>query len=80
MLNQFWATNSLNIAIRIKTNMNRGGFVRNFYVNGVTLPNGVSLTGAGYGSKLLAGSPSTPRCRSAWPARRPATRRPRRAA
>ncbi len=57
MLNQFWATNSLNIAIRIKTNMNRGGFVRNFYVNGVTLPNGVSLTGAGYGSKLLAGSP-----------------------
>ncbi|ACR31141.1 Glycoside hydrolase [Burkholderia glumae BGR1] len=57
MLNQFWATNSLNIAIRIKTNMNRGGFVRNFYVNGVTLPNGVSLTGGGYGSKLLTGSP-----------------------
>lgn len=57
MLNQFWATNSLNIAIRIKTNMNRGGFVRNFYVDGVSLPNGVSLTGGGYGSKLLAGSP-----------------------
>ncbi len=30
MLNQFWATNSLNIAIRIKTNMNRGGFVKDF--------------------------------------------------
>ena len=58
MLNQFWATNSLNIAIRIKTNMNRGGYVKDFHVDGVTLPNGVSLTGAGYGSSLLAGSPS----------------------
>jgi polygalacturonase len=57
MLNQNWATNPLNIAIRIKTNMNRGGFVRNFYVDGVTLPNGVTLTGGGYGSSLLAGSP-----------------------
>jgi polygalacturonase len=57
MLNQFFSTNSLNIAIRIKTNMNRGGFVKDFYVNGVTLPNGVSLTGGGYGSSLLAGSP-----------------------
>ncbi|MBC8727715.1 glycoside hydrolase family 28 protein [Paraburkholderia sp. UCT2] len=57
MLNQFWATNSLNIAIRIKTNMNRGGYVKNFYVNGVTLPHGVSLTGGGYGSKMLTGSP-----------------------
>ncbi|SEA16708.1 glycoside hydrolase family 28 protein [Variovorax sp. YR216] len=57
MLNEFWATNSLNIAIRIKTNMNRGGFVKDFYVDGVTLPNGVSLTGAGYGSSMLPGSP-----------------------
>ncbi|GJH30855.1 glycoside hydrolase family 28 protein [Caballeronia novacaledonica] len=57
MLNKFWATNSLNIAIRIKTNMNRGGFVKDFYVDNVTLPNGVSLTPSGYGSSLLAGSP-----------------------
>jgi len=57
MLNKFWATNSLNIAIRVKTNMNRGGFVKNFYVDNVTLPNGVSLTPSGYGSSLLAGSP-----------------------
>ena len=57
MLNQNWATNPLNIAIRIKTNMNRGGFVKNFYVDTVTLPNGVSLKGAGYGSALLSGSP-----------------------
>lgn len=57
MRNVYWATNPLNIAIRIKTNMNRGGFVRDFYVDGVTLANGVSLTAAGYGSSLLAGSP-----------------------
>lgn len=57
MLNKYWETNPLNIAIRIKTNMNRGGYVKDLYVNGVTLPNGVSTTGAGYGSSLLAGSP-----------------------
>ncbi|MDD7810185.1 glycoside hydrolase family 28 protein, partial [Ralstonia solanacearum] len=56
MRNAFYATNPLNIAIRIKTNMNRGGYVRDFYVDNVTLPNGVSLTGGGYGSGLLAGS------------------------
>ena len=57
MLNEFWATNALNIAIRIKTNMNRGGFVKDLYVDGVTLANGVSITGAGYGSSILPGSP-----------------------
>ncbi|WP_184096930.1 glycoside hydrolase family 28 protein [Silvimonas terrae] len=57
MLNTWWATNSLNIAIRIKTNMNRGGYVRDFYVDNVTVPNGVSLSGSGYGSAMLAGSP-----------------------
>jgi polygalacturonase len=57
MRNLFWATNSLNIAIRIKTNMNRGGFVRDFHVDDVTLEHGVSLTPAGYGSSLLPGSP-----------------------
>ncbi|KVK75920.1 endopolygalacturonase [Burkholderia cepacia] len=57
MLNAFWATNPLNIAIRVKTNMNRGGYVKNFYVDGVTLPHGVSLSGGGYGSSMLAGSP-----------------------
>ena len=57
MRNIYWATNALNIAIRIKTNLNRGGFVRDLYVDNVTLANGVSLTPAGYGSSLLAGSP-----------------------
>ena len=57
MLNQYWATNPLNIAIRIKTNLNRGGFVEDFYVDDVTLSHGVRLTPAGYGSAMLAGSP-----------------------
>jgi polygalacturonase len=57
MRNVYWATNALNIAIRIKTNMNRGGYVRDFYVDNVTLANGVSTTAAGYGSSLLPGSP-----------------------
>jgi polygalacturonase len=57
MLNANWQTNPLNIAIRVKTNMNRGGYVKDFHVKGVTLPNGVSLKGGGYGSAFLAGSP-----------------------
>ncbi|MCC2957611.1 glycoside hydrolase family 28 protein [Massilia sp. IC2-477] len=39
--NAFWATNPLGTAIRMKTNMNRGGFLRHFYVRDVQLPNGV---------------------------------------
>lgn len=57
MLNENWQTNPLNIAIRVKTNMNRGGYVKDFHVKGVTLPNGVSLKGDGYGSSMLPGSP-----------------------
>ncbi|WP_285593700.1 glycoside hydrolase family 28 protein [Trinickia caryophylli] len=57
MLNANWQTNPLNIAIRVKTNMNRGGYVKDFHVKGVSLPNGVSLKGSGYGSAMLAGSP-----------------------
>ena len=34
MLNQNYATNPLNIAIRIKTNLNRGGTIENFHVGG----------------------------------------------
>jgi polygalacturonase len=41
--NAHWATDPLNTAIRMKTNMNRGGFLRHFYVRNVTIPNGVSL-------------------------------------
>lgn len=57
MLNANWQTNPLNIAIRVKTNMNRGGYVKDFHVKGVSLPNGVNLKGGGYGSAMLSGSP-----------------------
>jgi polygalacturonase len=57
MQNVNYKTDSLNIAIRIKTNMNRGGYVKNLYVDNVSLPNGVNLTGSGYGSSMLPGSP-----------------------
>ncbi|MYN09859.1 glycoside hydrolase family 28 protein [Pseudoduganella aquatica] len=39
--NMHWATDPLGTAIRMKTNMNRGGFLRHFYVRQVTLANGV---------------------------------------
>lgn len=59
MQNENWATNPLNIALRFKTNMNRGGFINNVWINGVTLPNGVNLAGA-YGGHALTPSSSYP--------------------
>lgn len=53
--NMHWATNSLNTAIRLKTNMNRGGFLRHFYVRNVRIPNGVQTSPSFYAS--LPGSP-----------------------
>lgn len=53
--NMNWATNPLNTAIRLKTNLNRGGFLRNFYVRNVSIPNGVQTSPAFYAS--LPGSP-----------------------
>jgi polygalacturonase len=50
-----WATNPLNTAIRLKTNMNRGGYLRNFYVRNVSIPNGVRTSPSFYTS--LPGSP-----------------------
>lgn len=38
-----WASDPLNTAIRLKTNMNRGGFLRHLYVRNVTMPNGVQV-------------------------------------
>lgn len=46
--NKNWATNPLNIAIRLKTNMNRGGFLKHFYVRNVSIPNGVQLSPSYY--------------------------------
>lgn len=50
-----WATNPLNTAIRLKTNMNRGGFLRHFYVRNIRIPNGVQTSPSHYAS--LPGSP-----------------------
>jgi len=53
--NVHWQTDPLNIAIRLKTNMNRGGYLRHFYVKDVKIPNGVQLSASHYA--LLPGSP-----------------------
>jgi len=57
MLNNHWDSNPLNIAIRIKSNLNRGGFVENVHIRDIDLPHGVSLQGATYSSSLLKDSP-----------------------
>ncbi|MFZ6673156.1 glycoside hydrolase family 28 protein [Undibacterium sp. Xuan67W] len=53
--NRHWKTNPLNTAIRLKTNMNRGGYLRHFYVRNVSIPNGVQTSPSFYTS--LPGSP-----------------------
>jgi polygalacturonase len=57
MRNSFWESNPLNIAIRIKSNLNRGGFVDNVHIRDVDLPHGVSLKGASYATSMLKDSP-----------------------
>ncbi|QOY94119.1 glycoside hydrolase family 28 protein [Massilia sp. UMI-21] len=57
--NEHWATDPLNTAIRMKTNMNRGGFLRHFYVRNVSMPNGVNLKPQVYNP--LPGSPIPPK-------------------
>jgi polygalacturonase len=51
MQNQNYATNPLNIAIRIKTNLNRGGVTQNFHVRNVSLPNGINTTPSFYSAE-----------------------------
>jgi polygalacturonase len=46
--NANWKTDPLNIAIRLKTNMSRGGYLRNFHVLDVQIPNGIRTTPAFY--------------------------------
>lgn len=46
--NMNWDHDPLNTAIRMKTNMNRGGFLRHFYVRDVSIPNGVKTMPAFY--------------------------------
>jgi polygalacturonase len=55
LMNIHWETNPLNTAIRIKTNMNRGGWLRNFHLRHISIPNGVQTSPSFYAS--LPGSP-----------------------
>ena len=54
-----WQTSPLSTAIRMKTNMNRGGFLKHFYVRNVSIPNGVQTTPQYY--TPLNGSPIAPK-------------------
>jgi polygalacturonase len=60
--NVHWADDPLGTAIRMKTNMNRGGFLRHFYVRDVTVPNGVKTTAGFYNP--LPGSAVPPKTAS----------------
>ncbi|SFC90534.1 glycoside hydrolase family 28 protein [Massilia yuzhufengensis] len=53
--NMHYKTDPLGTAVRLKTNMARGGFLRHFYVRDLTLPNGVKLKPGFY--KPMPGSP-----------------------
>lgn len=53
--NMHHKTDPLGTAVRLKTNMARGGFLRHFYVRDLVLPNGVKLTPGFY--KPMPGSP-----------------------
>jgi polygalacturonase len=53
--NIHWDKDPLNTGIRMKTNMNRGGYLRHFYVKNVSVPHGVQISPSFYAS--LPGSP-----------------------
>lgn len=53
------ATDPLGTAIRMKTNMNRGGFLRHFYVRDLVLPNGVRTRSGFY--TPIPGGPIAPK-------------------
>jgi polygalacturonase len=61
--NLHWQDHPLGTAIRLKANMNRGGFLRHFYVRDVTVPNGVQTRAGFYkpkpGSAIAPASAST---------------------
>lgn len=48
MRNLHWRRDPLNTAIRLKTNMNRGGYLRHLYVKDVLIPNGVQTSPSWY--------------------------------
>jgi len=44
MENTHWKTDPLNIAIRFKANMSRGGFIDNIHIRHIQVPNGIRTT------------------------------------
>ena len=48
--NSHWQTDPLNVAIRLKCSMNRGGFLRNLHVRNIKVPNGIRTTPGLYSS------------------------------
>ncbi len=42
--NSHWKTDPLNVAIRLKCSMGRGGFLRNLHVRNIQVPNGIRTT------------------------------------
>lgn len=48
--NSHWQTDPLNIAIRFKCNMARGGFLRHLHIRNITIPNGIRTTPSYYSS------------------------------
>ena len=55
--NNYWKTDPINIAIRIKANMNRGGYVRDVYIKNIKIPNGIRTIPGFY--KGLSNNPLT---------------------
>jgi len=49
--NSHWKTDPLNVAIRLKCGMNRGGFLRNVHVRDISVPKGIRTTPGWYSSR-----------------------------
>jgi polygalacturonase len=56
--NANYKTDPLNIAIRLKTNMSRGGYLRNFHVRDISIPNGIRTKPAFYATLPGSGIPN----------------------
>jgi polygalacturonase len=55
--NKNWDSYPLNVAVRIKSNMNRGGYVRNVHIRNIDIPNGVRATPGWYVGRPDSGIP-----------------------
>ena len=49
--NSHWRTDPLNVAIRLKCSMSRGGFLRNLHVRNIDIPNGIRTSPGLYASR-----------------------------